>query len=57
MPNVQVTHWNPPSTQGLTRCGLKLTRVKHWATDKNDATCNNCVRLIAKDTTEPAPQE
>lgn len=52
-----VSHYNPPSTQNLTRCGLNLRRVKRYTSDKNDATCNNCVRLIAKDTTEPAPQE
>lgn len=56
MPKVTVSHFNPPSTQGLTRCGLKLSRVKHWTTDPNDATCNNCRKLIKLDARESAPQ-
>lgn len=57
MPKTVVNHYNPPSTQGITRCGMKLSRVKHWTTDRDDATCNNCVKLIEMDAREPAPQE
>ena len=56
MPKERVTHFNPPKTQGLTRCGLKLRNVKKYTSDKNDATCNNCVKLIRMDARESAPQ-
>ena len=48
MPNTPVTHYNPDSTYGKTRCGRRLARVKNYTSDINDATCNRCLELEKK---------
>lgn len=52
MPQVKAIHWNPDVKMGprgwASRCG-RLLRNVDWRTDKADVTCNNCLRLIAKD--------
>lgn len=48
MPAVKAVHWNPPGASGKTRCGRPLARHDHRE-DAADVTCNNCLRLIAKD--------
>lgn len=48
MPKTPAIHYNPSQTKGISRCGKKLAHLL-WRTDPNDATCNLCIRLIAKD--------
>ena len=50
MPRQKVVHFNPlgPTFQGITRCGREL-RKSNWTSDKDDVTCNNCVRFLKRE--------